>query len=72
MSTRSQKRGNNQQESTENESETFVSPILVQNKEPNEQDVVISGPPNTKSPRIENAARKGLRASLEEEVTSES
>ena len=52
MSTISQK-VNNQQESTENVSETLVSPDLVQNEELNDQDIVVSGPPHAKSPRIE-------------------
>ena len=69
--TTSQKRRNNQQESTESVSEGFVSPIVVDNSCPLEQDVSVVGPSRPKSPRIENSLLEGLRASLKEEITSE-
>ena len=69
--TRSQKRRNNQQESTECVSEGFVSPIKLKNSCPLEQDVSVAGPLRPKSPRIENSFLESLRASLKEEITSE-
>ena len=69
--TRSQKRRNNQQESTESVSEGFVSPIVVDNSCPLEQDVSVACPSRPKSPRIENSFLESLRASLKEEITSE-
>ena len=69
--TRSQKRRNNQQESTECVSEGFVSPIVLKNSCPLEQDVSVAGPLRPKSPRIENSFLESLRASLKEEITSE-
>ena len=69
--TRSQKRKNNQQQSIENLSEGFVSPIVVNNSRPLEQDVSVAGPSRPKSPRIENSLLESLRASLKEEITSE-
>ena len=69
--TRSQKRRNNQQESTESVSEGFVTPIVVINSCPLEQDVSVAGPSRPKSPRIENSLLESLRASLKEEITSE-
>ena len=66
--TRNQKRKNNQQESTENVSEGFVSPIMVNISCPVDQDVSVAGP---KSPRIENSFLENLRASLKEKITSE-
>ena len=69
--TRSQKRKNNQQQSIENISEGFVSPIVVNNSRPLEQDVSVAGPSRPKSPRIENSLLESLRASLKEEITSE-
>ena len=55
MSTRSQKRRSNQQGSTENVSENLFSPVLVQNQEINEQDVVVAGHPHAKSPGLKIA-----------------
>ena len=64
--TRSQKRRNNQQDSTGSVSEGFVSPVALQNSCPLNQD-----PSRPKSPRIENRFLESLRASLKEEFTSE-
>ena len=64
--TRSQKRKNNQQESTESVSEVFVSPIVVDNSCPLEQDVSVAGPSRPKSPRSEISLLESLRASLKE------
>ena len=69
--TRSQKRRNNQQENTESVSEGFVSPIVVNNSCPLEQDVSVVGPSRPKSPRIENSLLESLRVSLKEEIISE-
>ena len=69
--TRNQKRKNNQQESTENVSEGFVSPIMVNISCPVDQDVSVAGPSRQKSPRIENSFLENLRASLKEKITSE-
>ena len=69
--TRSQKRKNNQQESTESIGEGFVSPIMVNISCPLDQDVSVAGPSRPKSPRIENRFLESLRASLKEEITSE-
>ena len=72
MSTaRSQKRKNNQQESTESASEGFVSPIVVGNPCPLDQNAIVAGPSKPKSPRIEGSFLESLRASLKEEITSE-
>ena len=69
--TRSQKRKNIQQENSENVSDDFVSPVVVENPFFSEQDVSIAGPSKPKSPRIENSLLESLRASLKEEITSE-
>ena len=69
--TRSQKRKNVQQENSENVSEGFVSPVLVENSCPLDQDVDTAGPSKPKSPRVENSFLKSLRAALKEEITSE-
>ena len=69
--TRSQKRRNNQQEVVENVSEGFVSPVLVENPCPLDQDVVVAGPSKPKSPRVENSVLESLKDSLKEEITSE-
>ena len=69
--TRSQKRRNNQQESTESVSEGFVSPIIVENSCPLDQDAIVAGPSKPKSPRIKGSFLENLRASLKEEITSE-
>ena len=69
--TRSQKRRNNQQEINENVSEGFVSPMVMENSCPSNQDVSVAGPSKPKSPRIEGSLLESLRASLKEEITSE-
>ena len=71
MSTRSQKRRNSQQESSETVNETASSPILVENVGSSDKDVQIAGPSSAKSPRIEKSVLEGLRASLNEVITSE-
>ena len=69
--TRSQKRRNDQQSTSENVSEGLISPIVVGNSCPSNQDDEVAGPSNPKSPRIENSLLESLRASLKEEITSE-
>ena len=69
--TRSQKRKNSQQESTESVSEGFVSAIMANNSCPVDQDVSVAGPSRPKSPRIENSFLESMRASLKDEITSE-
>ena len=69
--TRSEKRRNYQQESTESVSEGLVSPIISENVCHSEQDAGIAGPSSAKSPRIENSLLESLRASLKEEIPSE-
>ena len=69
--TRSQKRKNVQQENSENVSEGFVAPVLVENSCPLDQDVGAAGPSKLKSPRIEKSFLESLSASLKEEITSE-
>ena len=69
--TRSQKRKNCQQENSENLSDGFVSPIVGENPCFPAQEVSCAGPSKPKSPRIENSLLESLRASLKEEITSE-
>ena len=69
--TRSQKRKNIQQENSENVSDGFVLPVVVENPCFSEQDASTAGPSKPKSPRIENSLLESLRASLKEEITSE-
>ena len=70
--TRSQKRRNNQQESTgENVSESLISPIGVGNPCSLNQNDEVAGPSRPKTPRIENSLFESLRTSLKEEITSE-
>ena len=69
--TRSQKRKNFQQENSENVSDGFVSPVVVENPCFSEQDASTAGPSKPKSPRIQNSLLESLRASLKEEITSE-
>ena len=69
--TRSQKRGNNQQVTNEKVNEGFVSPMVVENSCPLDQDVSVAGPSKPKSPRVEGSFLGSLRASLKEEITSE-
>ena len=69
--TRSQKRKNNQQGSSENVSEGFVSLIVVENSCTVDQDDGVAGPSKPKSPRVENSILESMRVSLKEEITSE-
>ena len=69
--TRSQKRRNDQQSTSENVSEGLISPIVVGNPCSLNQDDEVAGPSKPKSPRIENSLLESLRASLKEEITSE-
>ena len=69
--TRSQKRRNDQQSTSENVSEGLISPIVVRNPCSLNQDDEVAGPSRPKSPRIENSLLESLRASLKEEITSE-
>ena len=69
--TRSQKRRNDQQSTSENVSEGLISPIVVGNSCSLNQDDGVAGPSNPKSPRIKNSLLESLRASLKEEITSE-
>ena len=62
--TRSQKRRNNQQETNESVSEGFVSPVVVKNFCPIDQDVSVAGPSKPKSPRIEGSFLESLRNCL--------
>ena len=72
MSTiRSEKRKNIQQEISENVSDGFVSPVVVENPCFPEQDVSTAGPSKPKSLRNENSLLESLRASLKKEITSE-
>ena len=71
MSTRSQKRRNVQQESTENVSEIITCPVSLENVDLDDQDVAVAGPSSAKPPRTENSVLEGLRASLKEDITSE-
>ena len=68
--TRSQKRRNNLQDSSESNIETATSPVLVGYVETNDQDFSIAGP-SAKSPRVENSTLERLSTSLKEEITSE-
>ena len=69
--TRSQKRRNDRQSTSENVSEGLISPIVVGNPCSLNQDDEVAGPSNPKSPRVENSLLESLRASLKEEITSE-
>ena len=69
--TRSQKRKNDQQSTGENVSEGLISPIIVRDPCPLNQDDEVAGPSRPKSPRIENSLLESLRTSLKEEITSE-
>ena len=65
------KEKDNQLESTESVSDGFVSPIIVGNSCPLEQDAIVAGPSKPKFPRIEGSFLERLKASLKEEITSE-
>ena len=56
---------------SENVSDGFVSPVVVENPCFSEQDASTARPSKPKSPRIENSLLESLRASLKEEITSE-
>ena len=71
MSTRSQKRRNINQESSENVSGSLISPIVVENEAPIDQDVFVAGRFYAESSTVENSRLECLRASLKEEITSE-
>ena len=66
MSTRSQKRGNNHQERSENVSECLVFPVFLENANATEHDVVVTGPSRAKSHRVENSVLESSRVSLKE------
>ena len=68
--TRSQKRRNNQQDVIESVSEGFISPVVMENSCPPDQDVDLAAP-RPKSPEIEGSLLESLRASLKEEITSD-
>ena len=68
---RSQKRKNNQQESSESVSEYLVSPIVTGNDNSLDQEVGSPGPSKAKSPRVESSVLESLRISLKDEITSE-
>ena len=44
---------------------------MVENSCPLDQDTIVAGPSRPKSPRIESSFLESLRASLKEEITSE-
>ena len=69
--TRSQKRENNQQESSESVSEYLVSSIVTENNNSVDQDVGSPGPSRAKSPLVEISVLESLRTSLKKEITSE-
>ena len=69
--TRSQKRRNNQQESSESVCEYLVSPIVTENNNSIDQDVGSPGPSREKSPRVESNVLENLRTSLKDEISSE-
>ena len=70
-STRSQKSKNVQQESSNNVSESLISPVLSENDTCVVQDVQVAGSSNQRSPRIQNSIIENLRISLKNEITSE-
>ena len=69
LTTRSENRRNNQQESTESLSEGLVLQRLLENVCHLDQDASIAGPPSAKSPRTENSLLENLGASLKNEIT---
>ena len=72
FTTRSQKSRIAHQESIDNNvSEGLISPVLMESGVQADQDAMVVGPSDGKSPRIENNALEGLRASLKDEITSE-
>ena len=71
MPRRSQKRKNNQQQSTKNVSERVGSAILVENANLGEQDDKVADLSNAKSLRIDKSIPENLRTYLKAEITSE-
>ena len=71
MSSISQKLRNNQQKNTEIVNETITSPVLEENADLGDQEVVVAGTSSAKFPKIENRVLKALRAPLKEKTTSE-
>ena len=69
--TRSQKRRNDQQSTSENVSEGLISPIVVGSSCSLNQDDEVAGPSRPNSPGVENSLLESLRISLKEEITSE-
>ena len=61
---------NNQQQTTEIVNENMVSPVRERNTSHLDQGVVVTCPPNAKSPRVENSALESLRVSLKETIAS--
>ena len=55
----------------ESVSEGFVSPVVMENSCPPDQDVDLARPSRPKSPRIEGSLLENIRASLKEVITSE-
>ena len=66
--TRSQKRRDNQQESTEKVSEGLVLPIVVENPCSLNRDISVAGPSKSKSPRIRNSLLESLRGKTGENI----
>ena len=67
----SQKRKNNQHESSESVSEYLVSPVVTENNNSVVQDVGSPGPSRAKSTRVESSVLESLKTSLKDEITSE-
>ena len=72
MSTTRSRKRKNKQESTESVSEGFVSPIMVENSQSLDQDVIVAGPSKLKSPRTEVSFLESSRASLKEGISPKS
>ena len=68
MFTRSQRRKNNQQESAENVREIFVYAIVEEKESLGKQDVLVAGPSNSKSPRVETSILKRTRMELPPDI----
>ena len=71
LTTRSQKRRNNQQESTESVSEGFVSPIVVENSFALDQDAVVAGPSEPVLKLLKPETRGNIKKNIEEETENE-
>ena len=50
--------------------ESLTSPVVVGSEVQANQDILIAGTSNNKSPRIENSTLESLRASLKDKITS--